>query len=506
MTVARLFAGSPMVGLLCLISIGGALIVGLAKGLPARPWWLAAFGFSLALAVAAVELRQEYPVGTPHAFPRAFATNHLRNFNLTESLIVGQNLLKGRGNTLPVADGTTKIDTYRMPGYALFVALAGVIFHVPADDLERLGASTVYLQVMFFAAAVAFLACSLPRSVPAGIAALLVAATCWFPQAFDLTQVDSIILACGLLITGSLCRFDTDADVSEIPFRYHLLVHAAFGLYLTMRSDVLVGWIGVSLFLYRRRLRYMALPLAVALTIGSVWGLYKKAHGSDFVMTTSNVGHVAFVGLWQTPHHKFIWEPTDESYLRWISAHGYTYMEPRANTFAIREVARFWLTYPGFLIANVANKAYAYVVANVWSGPLALPPSRWAGTAMRRFVYWVFLLAVAGSLATGFEARRTFLFGWPIVLNLPLFLVLQWNERYVAFVSCSIMFAAVPLLARREFYRRMAAIKSALIVLLVVACVLRLSGPIIFRSVLSDRFRYWAPLIDPRSSTLNVLK
>jgi hypothetical protein len=504
--VSHVYAGSAIVGLLMILTAAGISIIGYAKTLPARETWLAVFGCSLAVAVAAVELRQTYPVGTSRSFPRAFATNHLQNFNLTESLVTGQNLLKGAGNTLPIAGGATQIDTYRMPGYALFVALAGIIFRAPPSDLESLGASTVYLQVLAFACAVAFLAYNLPRSVPAGVAVLLTAAICWFPQAHDLTQGDSMVLACGLLIAGSLCFFDTDSEVWTIPWRYHVLVHAAFGLYFVMRSDVLVGWMGVSLFLYRRRLRWLLLPLVVALAIGGSWGAYKKLHGSDFVMTTSNVGHVAFVGLWQTPQHRFVWEPTDESYVRWINAHGYVYTEPRANGFALREVIRFWFTYPGFIMSNIANKGYAYVVANVWTGPLMLQPAEWVGRAMRKFGYWVLLFAIAGAAATGFQVRRTFLLGWPVILNLPLFLLLTYNPRYLPFVGCSIMLAAVPLLASRDFYRRLNTIKWPLAFLFAVLCLVRLSGPAVYRVALSDRFRYWAPLLDPSSSTLNILK
>jgi hypothetical protein len=505
--VSRAFDGPAIVGLLLILTAVGSLIIGRAKALPARATWLAVFGCSLAVAIAAAELRQAYPVATPRSFPRSFAANHLQNFNLTESLVTGQNLLKGAGNTLPMAGGATQIDTYRMPGYPLLVASAGIIFRAPANDLESLGASTVYLQVLLLACAVAFLAYNLPRSVPTGVAVLLTAATCWFPQAYDLTQADSMILASGLLIAGSLCLFDTDTDVSTLPWRYHLLIHAAFGLWFVMRSDVLVGWAGVSVFLYRRHPRWLLLPLVFALAIGCSWGAYKKLHGSDFVMTTSNLGHVAFVGLWQTPQqHKFIWEPTDESYVQWINAHGYIYTEPRANAFALREVVRFWLTYPGFVISNSANKAYAYVVANVWTGSLMLQPAEWVGRVMRKFVYWALLFAIGVAAATGFKGRRTFLLGWPVVLNLPLFLVLTYNPRYVPFVSCSIMFAAVPLLASRDFYRRLAAIRWPLAFLLVGLCVVRLSGPALYRAVLSDRLRYWAPLLDPNSSTLNILK
>src|SRR5258705_7035268 len=134
-----------------LATVLGVLVIGVAQPLPARRFWLALFAWSLAVAIAAVELRQAYPVGTPRSFPHAFATNHLQNFNLTETLIAGQSVLKGRGNTLPIADGSTKIDTYRMPGYALFVAMADAIFRAPAPAPQRLRASTAYLQALSFA-------------------------------------------------------------------------------------------------------------------------------------------------------------------------------------------------------------------------------------------------------------------------------------------------------------------------------------------------------------------
>jgi hypothetical protein len=500
--VAALFEGPSITAALLTVTAIGILLFRDADRLPAPRLWLAAFGFSLAIAITAAELRQVYPAGTPHDFRHEFAAFHSKNFNLTESLLMAQNFMRGRGITLPVAGGSTEIDTYRMPGYPLFVAVAAMMFRASPDDLTAIGASVVYLQVLTLAAAVAFFAHQVSRSMSIGMAALLAAVACWLPQSLDMTESDSTILACGLLIAGALCVFHADRVPSKVPLKYHLMLHTAFAAYFLMRSEVAVGWAGVGLFLYRKQLAYLALPLCFALAIGVSWGLYKKAHGSDFVMTTSNVGHVAFVGLWQTPHHKFVWEPSDESYLRWINAYGYKYMEPRANGFAFREVARFWFTYPGYVVSNAWYKAYSYFRYEAWSGSLALYPSKLAGFAMRRLVSWLLFLVVVLALVRCFDARRTFLLAWPLFLNLPIFMLVQHNARYVSFISCSLMFASIPLLLSPEFYAALGSRKRQSIAVLVVGTLVWISAPAIQLSLLSDRFRYWAPLLDPADSTL----
>jgi hypothetical protein len=464
--------------------------------------WLSAFVFALTLAVVATELRRTYPVGSTHSFPNAFATFHLKNFNLTESLVAAQNILRGRGNTLSVAGGTTKIDTYRMPGYPLLIALSGKVWRVSPEDTVGLGTSTVYLQVWCFALAAATVAFALARTVPIGVAALIGAATCWMPQDLDLTQVDSIVFACGLLIVAALCPFCREPDLDRHSLADHILVHAAFGLYLLMRSDVLMGWFAVSLFLYRRRLVYLLWPACVFLVIGTTWGLYKKSHGSEFVMTTSNIGHVAFVGLWQTPTHKFAWQPSDESYAEWVGANGYTYMEPETNAFAMREVVRFWFTYPGYVIGNAWYKAYSYFRYESYVGSLALPPARWVGAAMRRGGSWLlFLLFVTAAIA-GVNRRLWFLLGWPVLFDLPLFFILQHNERYVAFATWSLMAATAVALTWTGFRTRLINRRTAVIRFAFLGLAIWLAAPVVTALLMSDRFRYWTPILDPSHSTL----
>jgi hypothetical protein len=500
---ASMFAG-PFIGVvLFVITAVDLVVIWTIKWRVREGVWLAAFGAALALAIAGAELRQTYPAGSRRSFPRAFQEVHLKNFNLTESLLLARNLRQGRGNTLPKADGTVEIDTYRMPGYAMFVAAAAALRSAP-EDLLGLAISAVYAQVWAFALGLGCFAYCAVGSVGMRKAAVMVAGAAWFPQSFDLTQADSVILTCGLLIAAALCAFhSSERRAEDVPLGRHLLVHAAFALYFLMRSDVIVGWLGVSLFLYWKRPRWLILPLIMFLLVGGSWGLYKKRHGSDFVMTTSNQGHVAFVGLWQTLPHRFIWEPNDESYVRWIGEHGYRYTEPRTDRFAVREVLRFWLTYPGFVAANAWYRIYSYFRYWAWSGSLALFSSRVFGVIARRFAWWFVFAACIAALLTRFDLPRTFLLAWPLVLNLPLFWILQFNGRYLDFVSCSVMFTAVSVMLDPRFWQSIGGARRQLVLWGLVGTVW-LSAPLITHAVFTDRFRYWTPLLDPSESTLNV--
>ncbi|MBI4471559.1 MAG: hypothetical protein HY646_02755 [Acidobacteria bacterium] len=508
-TFAGIFLRSnASVSLLLFLSLaGGLMLVVLPRS--ASRLMLAGFAAALAIAVAGVELRQKYSPAHENSFPKAFSSYHLHNGNLSESLYSGSRLLQGRGNTSGDLDTVPGyINTYRMPGYPILVAIAGLLFRAAPTDLIGLGASVVYFQVFLFALALAAFCYGVCRIISNGLAAVLAVAVCWFPQFFDMTQNDSVILACGLLICASLCVFySKTSDRATVELKYHLLVHASFAFYFLIRSDIVLGWAGVSLFLYWKKWKYLIIPGLLFLTIGVTWGLYKVAHGSQFVMTTSNVGHVAFVGLWQVPGHKFVWEPKDESYDKWISSHGYKYADPKTNAFAIKEVVRFWFTYPGFVLSNFFYKLYAYFRAGVWNGSLALYPSIGVGIVMRLIVYWLLLLAILTALLLGYEARRTFLLGWPIFLNLPIFCVLQDSgDRFVPFISCSILFAALPLLFETGFYEAIRKNRKRVANVVVFGVAIWFFAGQTSGFLLSDRFRYWAPFLDPSQSTLNVFK
>jgi len=465
---------------------------------------LAIFALTLILSIGSTSARQRYP-GAQN-FRVTIQTLHLKSVNLTESLVMGSQFMSGNGLI-----GRPGVDTYRMPGHGLMAAAAGWIFRVSPSDMTSLTVSLVYFQLGFLALAMALFAWSFAGIVPTGVAALISVALCWFPHSFDYTQSDSVILPCGLLVTAALCRYlarnrrETNNDVMP-----HVLMHAAFALYLLVRTDVIVGWFLVSLILYRRRWRYLLIPIAFFLAIGLSWGLYKKLKGSDFVMTTSNFGHVAFVGLWEMPesYTKFVWRPVDESYDQWITAHGYKYAEPKTAGFAQREIFRFYLTYPGYVLGNCSYKLVQYFKASVWTGTLGLDPSIELGTLMRSGGAWVCVVLILTALVVGYERERTFLLAWSIFFSLPLFCLLQNSGgRFLHYVSGSLVIAAVPLLVDLAFYRRLYDRVGLTAIMAALGVVFGVYGERIATFLIrSDSIRYWAPLLDPSRSTLNIFR
>jgi hypothetical protein len=499
-----LFAGSLVPTVLLAVTLIDVAMLWTVDRSGSSRLLVAAFAFVLALAVAGGELHQKYSTTFEGRFSRVFDDFHRQNFNQLEGLLIGNNLRNGAGITLPVSGAPPKIDTYRMPGYAMFVALAGFIGRAPRDDLTALARSAVYAQVWMFAFALAFFGFNATPLVGAARSAAMSASAAWFPQAFDMTQADSTIVACGLLVTGALCVLQTKArNSATVPLKHHLTLHAALALWFLMRSDILVGWLGISIYLYRRRPLWLMLPVVFYLPIAGSWGLYKKAHGSEFVMSTSNIGHVAFVGLWQTPPHHFIWEPTDESYVTWIERQGYRYAEPDTDRFALREVVRFWFTYPVFVGSGVLYKLYSYCRYGAWAGSLALYPSRMLGVLMRTFGAWCLLGGFLLALLRRRDLETLVVFGWPVLLNLPLFLILQYHARFLDFVSCSLVFSALIYGDDAHFYRHLGTPKRQVALVSLVLLLFLLSRSHLFPL---DRIRYVTPLLDPARSSLNRVR
>jgi hypothetical protein len=468
-------------------------------------WAAPLFAFTLVIAVGTTALRQQYPLGRD--FRLAVQTLHLQSLNLTETVKMGSRLLKGNGLT----DFGGSVDTYRMPGHALMTGLAGWIFHVDPKNLTDLVVSLVYFQLIFLAASLAVFTASFILLVPRGVAALVSIAIAWFPPSFDYTQGDSVILACGLLISAALCYVLVHRPPAKVIGLWpYVLVHAAFALYFSVRTDVLPGWIVVSLILHWKNWRYLAIPACFFAVVGVPWGLYKRFHGSDFVMTTSNAGHVAFVGLWEVPErfNRFTWRAADESYDKWITSHGFKYADPKTTGFAEREILRFYLTYPGYVISNFIYKLENYLTTYVWTGTLTPPPSFSIGERMRRYGALILLTAIIFACVAGCERRRTILLGWPVLFNLPLFCIVQDSAgRFVPYVSCSLLIAGLPLLFDMQWYsllfkKRLLAMATA-----IIGVTLAYYGSALSTSVLmSDGFRYWTPLLDPARSTLSIFK
>ena len=111
----------------------------------------------------------------------------------------------------------------------------------------------------------------------------------------------------------------------------------------------------------------------------------------------------------------------------------------------------------------------------------------------------ILVFVFAACLGLGHAARRTLFVGWPLLFNLPLFLVFfSDGMRHVAPVTASLFAAALPPLLEPAFYRtlwrrrRAAALLAAAVVGVWLG--LRWADGAILAA---DSLRYWTPFLDP---------
>jgi hypothetical protein len=252
----------------------------------------------------------------------------------------------------------------------------------------------------------------------------------------------------------------------------------------------------VSLLLYRRHWRLLALPLAAYLAIGISWGAYKHQYTGEFSMTTNTVGDNAWIGLWQVPH-KFRWQTADPSYFAWAAAKGVPATSKLASDTALREVARFALTYPVYVTHLLVHRLVDFLDLNAFNGVVSYPHlvyERLRGGGVVALVC-VFVLA----LGLRHETERTLLLGWPLLFSLPLFLVFfSDGMRHVAPVTASLLVTTLPLLLEPGFYQAVWRGRRRAAVLSMVVAALWLGGRWLDQALLAaDGVRYWTPLLDP---------
>ena len=276
-----------------------------------------------------------------------------------------------------------------------------------------------------------------------GVAVGVAALVCFMPNQLANTQADSIMVSAYLLTAAALCLFlDRERAGAFPPLRYHVLVHLSFALWFFTRPEAVVGWAALSFLLYRRAWRYLLLPAALYLAIGLSWGAYKYQYTGEFSMTTNTIGDNAWIGLWQVPS-KFRWQTKDESYFEWAAKVGVPPTSKRASDMALREVVRFGATYPVYVTHLALHRFLDFVNVNVFNGVIAYPHvvyERWRGPAI-----FALMGVVVLCLALPHEGRRMLFLGWPILFNLPLFLLFfSDGMRHVAPCTASLLVSAVP--------------------------------------------------------------
>ena len=169
----------------------------------------------------------------------------------------------------------------------------------------------------------------------------------------------------------------------------------------------------------------------------------------------------------------------------------------RASEMAVREVVRFGATYPVYVTHLALYRFLDFVNVNVFNGVLSYPHvvyERLRGPAV-----FALMAVVALCLALPHEARRTLFLGWPILFNLPLFLLFfSDGMRHVAPCTAALLVSAVPPLLEAGFYRMLG--RRRLVSLGVAAtfvAVWYLARWADVALLASDHWRYWTPFLDP---------
>jgi hypothetical protein len=280
-------------------------------------------------------------------------------------------------------------------------------------------------------------------------------------------------------------------------------VNCGFALWFLMRNDVLPGWIAVSLVLSYRRWHYLAVPVVLMAAIALPWALYKRQYRHTFDLMPTNTGEVMFLSLCEVPG-RFPYACTDAGYFDWARQAGQTDPTSRsASNLAMREVVRHWITYPVHFAFMVWFKFRRCVYNSSWPG--FQTPYNQPYIILREAGAFLYLLGVvAVSLAVNHRPRRSLLLGWVLFFNMPLFFVMfESSGRFYPAAGVTLNVLAIALLFERELYARMA--RHPWRVAAVVACVVLLvvAGEPVERWIMTnDALHYWAPLLDPATSTL----
>ena len=491
------------IGRLCLFTMVAAFAVPAFVLRKLNPVMLAAVCFSLCV----LDLASLYSPFTARDLRAFYASGPLQEMagsNLNGAIWEAARLLDGRGFT--VADGL--VSWAKMPGYGLMAAGAGLRTANPPSG--AVSTTTSSCRVLSTAARWILRGRRHRRGLDPAVAVfgvgLLIA---MLPKQLGYTQVDSVIAPIALVILGALCiRLHADQQARPVGLRVDAFVHLTFALWFLMRPDVLPGWAIVSVILHARSPRRLLIPAALVVVIGVGWAGYKMRYTGEFVPTTSTTGASLLCGLWEVPS-RFPWTCSDESYFAWVSSH--TAFDPKSqagSNVVVREVFKFWLTFPGHFVFMIDNKLMRCLSGDLWPGiPTDLQQSLFQIVGRAPLVLF-FVTVIALAVGAGYQRLRTLLLAWPLFLNAPLFWIMQTSEgRYYGAVGVALLVGAVPLLFEKPFYHAILSRHRATVAVLVCVGVFAATAwPIHDFLLRNDTFRYWTPFLAPSSSSWGVVR
>jgi hypothetical protein len=462
------------------------------------PWLLGALCFVICL----LEVQTNYSPYWKYDLRSFYASEMLESGddgNLTGGLYVGARAYAGEGLTYRAS----QVEWQRMPGYGLFCAAAAAIGRT--RDIVELAMIVILLQIILYAVSVAVFVAVAPRLFPIGVSILLGVLLMLLPKQLHYTQSDSVITPIAILLTAALIVCLAELERTRaLSFGAFLVANAAFALWFVVRNDVLPGWFVVTAILAGWHLRHLVVPAALAVAIAATWGLYKRPYRHEFDLLPTNTGEVFFLSLCDVSN-TLRGPCTDDGYVEWIGrvSPGSHATSQTASRRAVIEVIRYWITYPVHFTLMVLTKLDQGLTEQFWSGVFTRFNKIYGvARAVGAAVYLVGLMIA--SLAVGHERRRVFVLGWAVFLNMPLYLVV-WssNGRFFAPAGVALLAACVPLFFDRTLYDRMRLHWLRVVTVAGgVALFLMASTPIETWIVRHPATHYWAPLLDPRGSSL----
>lgn len=387
----------------------------------------------------------------------------------------------------------------RMPGIG-FLYLPAVV----KGDLIATSVNVLFWQLAILAAGTFALTAALARIAPLWVAGGIGFLIAMLPKTPYYSQMESMIVGIACLLLAAACLFIADTEERrQVRLSRHVLLHLAFALWLSLRVDVLPLWAITSLLLYGwppARWRYLALPASLVLLICVPWGLFKLRFAPELSMTTNSFGASLMVGNWEVPH-PFVWKVEDGTYFAFAKDIPGGAATKAASDYAVREVLRFWLTFPLYLVSLVWHEMLNAVQGQINSGTQI---KTWLTLSGRTIFAAAAVLLAA--LLVRYKPHRLLLLGGILAFNLPIFfLVYSGGGRFYNVAQPVIVLLPLLILADRDFWTRVRDRPWALVLALLVPGLIGLYGRNLDRWMIQhDGFRFAAPFADPARSPLVV--
>jgi len=242
----------PFLIIASMIMVGSAYFVSQKQ----RSFLLALFIFGSFIAINSLSIYSER-VSALHQ--ETFYSKYLSSYTKGSNLRYGYQLAKKM-----LQNSEQHVSQYRMPVYILFCAF---VLYVTNVDLENECGGLVAIilfQILFTAIAFSVFFVLSRYLFPKMVFPVVLFSLLMISPHLTLTQVDALILGCGLLMLAVLAfyyrRMGQGKNDSSWIF---LLVHMSFLIYYMMRSDILLAWTVIAVCLHKNRLRYILIPVSL---------------------------------------------------------------------------------------------------------------------------------------------------------------------------------------------------------------------------------------------------